>query len=248
MDHAMTQTVLCLKWGTLYGPHYVNRMYSMVRRHTLRPLRFVCITDDAAGIDKGIEIKPMPPLELPEFFRFRPFRRMFIWKEQLYDLEGNVLHFDLDLLVTGNIDDLFDYKPEVSFCVAENWSQLGERIGNMSIFRFRVGSHPYVYDRFAADPMDAVAKYRNSQTYVSRTIGEMEFFPPEWCASFKYSLIPAWPLNFIKTPALPKEVRAVAFHGKPEIDDALAGRWPSAWYKKLYKHVRPTPWIAEHWR
>src|SRR5262249_46208506 len=27
---AMTQTVICMKWGTRYGPDYVNRLYSMI--------------------------------------------------------------------------------------------------------------------------------------------------------------------------------------------------------------------------
>jgi hypothetical protein len=77
----------------------------------------------------------------------------------------------------------------------------------------------------------------------------VDFFPPEWCLSFKHSLIPAWPLNFFKTPPLPPEARIVAFTGKPDIDEAARGEWPvkGAW-KKLYKHVRPTPWITEHWR
>ena len=42
----MAQTVICLKWGTRYGPEYVNRLYSMVKRHTERDLRFICITDE----------------------------------------------------------------------------------------------------------------------------------------------------------------------------------------------------------
>ena len=25
--------ILCMKWGTKYGPEYVNRLYAMVRRH-----------------------------------------------------------------------------------------------------------------------------------------------------------------------------------------------------------------------
>jgi len=25
--------VICMKWGTKYGPEYVNRLYAMVRRH-----------------------------------------------------------------------------------------------------------------------------------------------------------------------------------------------------------------------
>ena len=27
------RVVLCMKWGTKYGPEYVDRLYGMVRRH-----------------------------------------------------------------------------------------------------------------------------------------------------------------------------------------------------------------------
>jgi hypothetical protein len=97
----------------------------MVARHTKRPLRFVCFTDDPTGVGHGIEIKPMPSFTLPEIMRHHPFRRMFIFQERLEDLTGRVLHLDLDLLVTGSIDELFDYKPQHPFCVAENWTQIG---------------------------------------------------------------------------------------------------------------------------
>jgi hypothetical protein len=61
--------------------------------------------------------------------------------------------------------------------------------------------------------------------------------------------MPRWPLNFVKVAPLPKETRVVCFTGYPNPDHARDGIWPTeAWYKKLYKHVRPTPWIAEHWR
>ena len=54
----MSQTVICMKWGTRYGPDYVNRLYSMVQRHTKRPTRLVCYTDDPAGLDRGVEDVP----------------------------------------------------------------------------------------------------------------------------------------------------------------------------------------------
>lgn len=244
-----SQTLLCLKWGTRYGSDYVNRTYSMAMRNTSRPLRVVCFTDDPAGIRPEVDVRPMPPFDLPERMRFHPFRRMFIFQKEVEGLEGNVLHLDLDLLITGSLDAFFDYKPELDFVVAENWTQPGQGIGNMSVFRYRVGALTKVWDRFRPDPMAMMDLYRNSQTFVSRTLGHVDFFPSEWCLSFKHSLIPAWPLNFFKTPPLPPEARIVAFTGKPDIDEAARGEWPvkGAW-KKLYKHVRPTPWITRHWR
>jgi len=242
------QTVICLKWGTRYGPDYVNRLYAGVKRNTNRPLRFICITDDPEGIGTGVEIQPMPPFTLPEFFRYRPFRRMFIWKEDFYGLSGNVLHFDLDLVVTGSIDDFFDFGPDSSFCSVENWTQPGKSIANMSVFRFKVGSHPHLWSQFEADPMAYWRLYRNSQTYVSRNISELDFYPHEWCVSFKHSLLPYWPLNFFIPPTLPRGAKTVVFTGKPDPGEALHGRWPREhWYHLFYKGVRPTRWIAEHW-
>ena len=42
--------VLCMKWGTKYGPEYVNRLYGMVRRHLRGDFRFVCLTDRSDGV------------------------------------------------------------------------------------------------------------------------------------------------------------------------------------------------------
>jgi len=242
------QTVICLKWGDRYGPEFVNRLHSMVARNTSRPLRFVCLTDDPGGLADDVETLPMPAFDLPEEFRFHPFRRMFLFQERLEGLSGDILHFDLDIVVTGSIDGFFDHKPGCSFCVTENWTQPGAGIGNMSVFRFRVGAHTNIWDMFRANPAAQKRKYRNSQTFFSRNARQQEFFPPDWCLSFKHSLLPRWPLNFLVAPKLPGTARVVAFTGKPDQDEALKGVYPAKWWKRIYKHVRPTPWIGEHWR
>lgn len=247
---AATQTVICLKWGDRYGPEYVNRLFHMVRDNTSRPLRFLCITDDGTGLDPEIEIRPMPEFDLPEIFRTMGFRRMFLFKETLYDLTGPVLHLDVDLLVTGSIDGFFDHKPEADYVVAENWTQPGAGIGNMSVFRYRIGTQSKIWDRFSADPMGMYEKYVNSQTFCSRTLGEIQMFPSEWCIGFKTSLIPVWPTNFFLTPKRPPaSARIVAFTGKPDMDEALRGEWPDhrPW-KRIYKYIKPTTWINDYWK
>lgn len=243
------QQVICLKWGDRYGSEYVNRLYAMVLRNTKRPLRFICITDDKTGLSNDIETRPMPEFDLPETFRYKGFRRMFLFKESLYDLKGKVLHLDVDLVLTGSIDDFFDYEPDAPYIVAENWTQPGKGIGNMSVFRYEIGALTKIWNRFSADPIGMLQKYVNSQTFCSRTLGEFPMYPLEWCIGFKQSLIPKWPLNFFVTPPPPAEhVKVVAFTGKPDMDDVIAGEWPvkKAW-KKLYKHVRPAPWLEKIW-
>jgi len=242
------QTVICIKWGTRYGAQFVNRLYNSIQRNTNRPTRLVCFTDDSSGISNNVQCEPIADINLPEDYITKPWRKITLWKDGLADLDGDVLFLDLDLIITNNIDDLFDYR-QGHYCVAENWTQPGKGIGNTSCYRFPVGKHSYLYNNLHADPVPYLNKYRISQVYISREIEDMVYWPKLWCASFKHTLIPRWPMNFFKTPPLPKDTKIVAFTGKPDQDEAVIGVWPvKAWYKRLYKYVRPTPWIAEHWQ
>jgi hypothetical protein len=242
------QTVICIKWGVKYGLDYLNRLASMVRRNTGRKTRLICFTDDGRGADPWITIAPLPPINLPLREFASPWRKLSLWQHPLLDLEGDVLFFDLDVVITGPIDDFFDHMPG-RFCVAQNWTQLNENVGNTSVYRFPVGKMSHIFETFNADPEAILSRYRIEQQYISAVTRDAIFFPREWCLSFKHSLLPIWPLRFFVAPRLPIGTKVVAFHGKPDPDEARDGIWPvNAAWKKLYKHVCPTPWIAEHWR
>ena len=245
---APTQTIVCMKWGVRYPSVYVNNLWSMIRRNTARPTRLVCYTDEATGIDPDVTVLPMPSLTLPGKFTNLPWRKISLWARDVPGISGDVLFLDLDIVITGSLDEFFDYKPDRTFCVIENWTQMGSGIGNTSCYRFRVGSHPYIHERLRDEPEAVLGTHRNSQTYISRTISDKAFWPAPWCVSFKHSILPRWPLNFVAPPALPPDAKIISFTGKPDIDEARDGWSDPRWYKKLYKRVRPTPWIAEHWR
>ncbi|MGQ0455462.1 MAG: hypothetical protein ACT4OU_00225 [Hyphomicrobium sp.] len=244
----MTQTIVCMKWGVRYPADYANRLLSMIRRHTRRPTRLVCYTDDSFGLDPAIGAFPLPPIALPDRVSRKPWRKVSLWAPTLPGLSGDVLFLDLDIVITGGLDDFFDFEPDKSFCVIENWTQMGSGIGNTSVYRFRVGAHAYLYEMLQSKADGILAKFPNSQTFISHTIREKTFWPAPWCESFKHTLLPKWPLNFVQPATLPSQTKVVAFTGKPDPDEARDGRWEAPWYKKVYKHVRPTPWIAEHWR
>lgn len=245
----MTQTVVCMKWGERYPADYANRLWSMIKRHTKRPTRLVCFTDHAEGIDPAIEVHLLLDINLPTRLQWRPWRKIALWGHTLPGVTGEALYLDLDIIITGGLDDFFDYEPG-KFCVIRNWTTSNGGVGNTTAYRFRVGSATHLLERINREPEVVYKEFGNSQTYVTRAIGlPMAFWPDEWCVSFKHSLLPPWPLNFVATPKLPEGARIVAFTGKPDPDEAMEGRYPaSPWWKKVYKHVRPTPWIGEHWR
>lgn len=244
----MKQTIVCMKWGTRYPAIYVNTLWSMIKRNTRRPTRLVCYTDDSSGVDPAVECLPLQDIPLPEHVAKTPWRKINLWRSDLAGVAGDVLFVDLDIVITGSLDELFDFRPEATFCVIENWTQMGSKIGNTSVFRFRVGAHPYIATTLAENPDSVLSKYAIEQVYISDVITEKVFWPAEWIVSFKHTLLPRWPKNFFQTTPLPHDTKIVCFTGKPDPDEARDGRWPAIWYKKTYKFVRPTPWIAEHWR
>jgi hypothetical protein len=237
-----------MKWGRRYGVEYLNRLASMVRRNTHRTTRIICFTDDPAGADPSVEIHPLPPINIPDRVAWTPWRKLSLWQSPLVDLKGDVLFFDLDVVITGSLDEFFDFEPG-HFCVAHNWTQPRARVGNTSVYRFPVGDMSYIFDEFDRDPERILGDYRIEQQYISDRVHDMVFWPKEWCVSFKHSLLPAWPFRFFVPPRLPAETKLVAFTGKPDPDEAMVGSWPvQSLRERIYKHVRPTPWIAEYWR
>lgn len=241
------QTVACIKWGTPFPADYVNRLYRGVLRHTQRPTRFICFTDDARGLDPGVDARAIPEIKLPEKgMRLGPWRKLALWSKDI-GVEGDILFLDLDVVVTGGLDAFFDYKPG-EFVVIRNWTT-GDGVGNTSVFRYRAASAPHLVTDFEKNPIPMSFEYDNEQIYVSKAARlTMSFWPPEWCVSFKNQLQPRFPLNLVKMAQLPADARIVVFTGQPRPHEAAAGKWPAKWYKKHYKSLKPVTWLAEHWR
>ena len=238
-----------MKWGSRYGHEYVNRLYKSIKKHTKRPTQLYCFTDNTVSIDKKIICKPLPKISLPETITYTPWRKMSLWQHPLYDLKGDVLFLDLDLVITGNLDRFFDFKPGF-YCVIENWTQLGQNIGNTSCFRFPVGKYASIFEDFQKNPSKYWKKYHIEQIYLSAQIKDQVFWPTEWCQSFKHNLLPIWPLRIWKPANLPRDTSIVAFTGKPDPDDVVNGHWPvkkSQFYKKIYKQLKTPKWISENW-
>ena len=98
----MENNVVCIKWGTKYGPEYVNILYAMVKRNITIPHKFVCITDDPTDLTPGIHILPMQESIVEGWWH-----KLTLFKPTIGDLTGRILFLDLDVIITGNIDCFF---------------------------------------------------------------------------------------------------------------------------------------------
>lgn len=248
-------TIVCIKWGTLFGPEYVNRLYSGVRRNMARPIRFICMTDDSAGFHPDIEVLDLPvepysePMNaaLKVANRQGAMRKTSLFKPGLIEnLQGAILGFDLDVVITGPLDDIYNMAPG-QIAMRHDWTEKrkGRPTGHGSVFRYDPNLHPFLYNDLAADPYAEVEKARGSeQRYTSHKAMDNKVFayiPDPWVVSFKYDCNP-FPGNYFRGPDLPRDARVVCFHGRPKMTDAIEG------YKGSFiRYAKPAPWLQEHW-
>jgi hypothetical protein len=250
--------IVCMKWGTLYGPEYVNRLHAGVQRHLARPFRFVCFTDDPRGLDEGVEAQPLPETGSAQTADTR-WRKLAIFKPGLAGLSGPVLFLDLDLVVVSDLAPFLDLPGR--FCVIRDaelfpvrWSRrllrparerFYQTVGNTSVFRFEAGQHADLLERFNREHAQVIAAYRNEQEYLSAHLhaqGAISFWPRGWCASFKHDCVPKPWASFFRDPACPPQAKLVVFAGRPKMSDVLAGKG-GRWYRR----IGPAEWLVRAW-
>ncbi len=233
-------TVLCMKWGRRYGSNYVNTLYSMVRRNLTLAHRFICLTDHPQGIRPEVECRPLPALALAPEWERSPWRKLSCFAPELGDLDGAVLFLDLDLVIIDNLDCFFAYPGE--FCIIENWTQPGRGVGNSSVYRYWAGAHRDVFESFCARTAEVVRTYPNSQTFLSRSVPQLTFWPASWCRSFKHDCLPGRLFRRLRPAAIPDGAKIIVFHGQPKPPDAARGIW-----SEPGKRLRPAAWVADYW-
>lgn len=250
--------VLCMKWGTLYGADDVNNLYRGVKRHLFRPFRFVCFTDDAAGLDAAINTLPLPDLGLPAGNSDTRWRKLALFQKHLGGLSGTALFLDLDLVIVGDLDPFFDlpgvvpiirdddlFRPKVLRRVRPKRDRFLHMVGNTSVFRFEIGAHPEILDSYLDDPAAAARQYEHEQQMVSDLLdrrGKLSYWPRGWCISFKNDCVGRGLRSYLSDPICPEDAKIVLFAGAPKMSDIISGKGG-----KWYRRIGDIDWLRRAW-
>jgi hypothetical protein len=252
-------SVVCIKWGSSFDANYVNRLKNSARRHSLRDIQVVCITDDMRGLDRDILSVPLNemPFEaemLAALKRSRKpsgaLRKIAMFNPDLRHIfePGPVLALDLDIIITGPLDPLFDFAPGFvsmpsPFVPDLKYSTLGEG----SVIKFEPVQHSFLYSEMRDDPFGSVERCGGSeQSYTSNTShsrGLFRNFSDDLVVSFKKHCRPRRPFNLILRPSLPKGASIVCFHGKPKVEEAVVG-----YRAGLFHSTRTAGWLQSNWQ
>ncbi|SNR56543.1 hypothetical protein SAMN06265371_105206 [Lutibacter agarilyticus] len=244
-NNKITNYIFCMKWGTLYGAEYVNRLHSMVKKNLTYDFKMVCFTDDESGIIDEVQCFPIPEIDIPSNLPERMWKKLTTLKEDLYGLEGRALFLDLDIVIVDNIDCFFDVEGEFRIIKDHSWRSW--RItGNSSVYRFDIGKHGYVFENFINNFEKAIKEHRNEQEFLTHEInnkGKLQYWPKEWCPSYKYDCNSRFPISIWKKPTIPEGAKIIIFHGEINPHKAVEGGWG-----KWYRYVHPAPWVAKYWK
>ena len=149
----MKNNIVCIKWGKKFDSSYVNKLYRAVNRNCSNFDRFICLTEDPERIDPNVEVFNIPRIDLEICWN-----KITLFEKTLHDIEGQILFFDLDVVIKDNINEFFDFSPESKFVSISEWNMdyvdygmmLNENIKpfNGSAMRFNVGSLSFVAEDF----------------------------------------------------------------------------------------------------
>ena len=227
--------IVCVKWGNKYISQYANVLYNMVKRNTTVPYEFHCITDDPKGLDPHIKV-----IKLPNDPWIKTWWSKLWMFNKDFPLQGNILYFDLDVIVFKNIDELFTYNPDkfmiirdFNRCRVKDWKQ-----SNSSVMRWKPGTMNYLWNDFANNPSQVMQQNHGDQDWImKRGHQDINHWPDEWIRSYKWEMvgfkntkIRKGVKHIFQQPARITEQNKVAvFHGEPKPfncgDDFVVENW-----------------------
>lgn len=214
----MTEITVCTwLWGSKYGPHYVERLARGVARHLEQPHRFVVFRPQPED-----EYLTQVPGCLARLRMFDP-----AWQKANGIEEGQrVVCLDLDLIITGELDPLFD-RPE-TFVILQGANAVNPCPYNGSVFMLRGGAHPQVWSDFSLAVIGMLPFYAfpDDQGWLAHKLPNSAAWRAGASSGIYAFQKPGWPAG----QGLPNNARIVAFPGS---------RDPS--------QFEGLDWVREHW-
>jgi uncharacterized Rossmann fold enzyme len=212
---------VCVNVGTRYPMAYVEILRDMVFRNasTLEDdCAFWCLTDRPDELPEGVYPIPAPE-GLPGYWaKLALFSPAMPWDEW-----DRVVYFDLDVAITGRLEDLVTRK---GIAKDPGWP-----CHNSSVMVWDHGEHREAWDRFTPDiitrspgpivPANVLPEgvpNGGDQEWLTE-VGGWDEFPAPWVVSYRWQA-KAWPTA---------DAKVVQFHGDPKPADIAEGWVPNVW-------------------
>jgi hypothetical protein len=219
-------TFLWGDWGGQYATQYVNSLYYNIRKNTSRKFKFVCFSD-RQPFNVNIKFKSMFETDKLKW----NLRKQIMHREDP-DLVGQIFAFDLDTIITGNLDDLFSYRGKFGIVQGVYPNRKDRPAGG--ILSFPAGK----YHRQIWREVISNYKQLNQLTNGSeRIMLDLLLYGERF--SFWDQVYPGQILSYkehINKGVDASNCRAVWFHGAPKPHE-LFGRKKDKWLTEIWKRT-----------
>lgn len=259
MGDAQTPVFLCFKWGKGYPYKYTNILFRALTDMMQTPFRFVCMTDDAEGLAKGIEVIPFPDIRMPpEDWKRGMWAKLCAFAPNIFTPGTPVIMVDVDVVVLRDLTPLFDkLRAEKGLHIMQGIPDTLPRIfpalfgkpllSNSSVVGFIAGTQDHLFEMFHDKLLEDLRDMGNDQNFIHHHAKNRHNWPRGWILSFKKSLAYHFPINLVRPIPRPDDSYVVIFHGTPNPEDMTQRpfkRWGTAEKFGFF----PVKWIKDYWQ
>lgn len=229
--------IVCLKWGNKYGPKYVNRLYTSVKRNTTLQFRFWCFTEDTTGLLPEILTVPLPFANQLDSW----WNKLNLFSKDIPIPVGDwIFYIDLDTVIVDNIDQLLATKVPVLVVLRDFYQGIAKSatLVGSGLMAWQHGKYFAIWDKFITNPKKHVerAGTYGDQWWIEQRVKTLMFWQdlyPDQVVSFKVHC----------RKGLPPGAKIICYHGRPSIPESTcetttSGKWT----------IAPQPWILRYWR
>jgi uncharacterized Rossmann fold enzyme len=206
--------VVSVRVGTKYPIEYVIKLHDGIARHLDEEQRHWCLTDRPDELPEGITAIAHNP-DLPGWWQ-----KCFLFCEEAmpWELGDEVLYMDLDVCVTGRLEEL-------PHGIIKDWHW---PTYNSSVMRWQYGDHSDIWTWFEPEFIDLPSDTLQGllpegqvnggdQEWITQ-ISTWNTFPADMFVSYRNAV--SWP---------PETAKAVIFHGWPKPHEVTEGWVPGVW-------------------
>jgi|TARA_B110001454_G_scaffold177903_1_gene170535 hypothetical protein len=190
----MLKIITVLKSGGEFRREHVEKIKDMAQKYiTNHEFLFICLTDDASE-----------DYDLPLVHNWPRW-----WsKMEMFNIKGPALFFDLDTIITSNIDDVIESLKDEEFVTLRDAYRKGSNIGS-GIMSWK-GDVSYLYHAFEKDAGELMRKLRGDQDFIQKAVKQNTFIQDysSGVVSFKGDIGQGKQYNKEKH-------KIVFFHGRP---------------------------------
>lgn len=212
----------CVLHGISYDQVYVSKLLGMLRRHISHQVRLHVFTESDRDIDLDIIRHDLEPWQV---------RRGWWYKMQMFDPAhgiGPMLYLDLDVVIIGSLDWIFELDP-ATFWIVRDFKSLWKPLSqgcNSSVMYWDPGQWSKIWEKFCNDGIEKVTqKYKGDQDYLDSVLSPptMQFFPRENIKSWRWEI---WDGGMDPEshayllpghgPKINPDTEIIVFHGHPK--------------------------------